>query len=233
MSIVLATNLSVSPSVTRHLFVSGYFRRHAQRDVTRYPVEFVAVRRKLRGVEVTLEIESVAIRVIGQHFLEWTNVLVVQSLEYRRCRVVHASWIDSTYAPSNVCSCICSLDTHFIWIRRTFAQVRRSSWQRRQTLQACTHTHTHVHFEGGMYSIEVIERDPGKIFDDAINEEFAHPRRILSLSCCQLQDVGFSSASNCTWSERIIIIVVVIIIITIIVIIITFCKHIFSRNHLS
>lgn len=45
---------------------------------------------------------------------------------------------------------------------------------------------THVHFEYGMYAIEVIERDPGKIFDDAINEEFAHPRRIRSLSCCPL-----------------------------------------------
>ena len=64
------TNLSVSPSVTRHCTLPGHVGCHAdaQRDVTRYPVDLVTVRWKSCGVKPTLKVKESTVRVVTQRF---------------------------------------------------------------------------------------------------------------------------------------------------------------------
>ena len=67
-----------------HLFVSGYVGCHAdaQRDVTRNPVNPGTVRRKVFGVELTLEVEGGSVRIVLQRFGH-SDVLVCQTFEHR------------------------------------------------------------------------------------------------------------------------------------------------------
>ena len=53
---------------TLHLLVPRHVRCHAdaQRNVTRYPVHIVTVRRKLCGVKPTLQVKHGAVRVVAQ-----------------------------------------------------------------------------------------------------------------------------------------------------------------------
>ena len=83
---------------TLHLFVSRHVGRHAdaQRDVACHPLDIIAIRRKLCGVEPTLEIKGGSVRVVMQRFGD-SNVLVVQTFEHRRSRIVHAAGIDPTH----------------------------------------------------------------------------------------------------------------------------------------
>ena len=83
--------------MTRHVTRScpGTFEADAQRNVTRDPAN-LAVGRKVFGVEPTFEIKSGSVRVVPQRLVH-SDVLVVQSFEYRRRGMVHASRKDSTY----------------------------------------------------------------------------------------------------------------------------------------
>ena len=78
--------------------MSGHVGCHAdaQRDVTRNPVDLVTVHRKLFRIEPTLKVKGGSVRIVPQRFGD-SDVLVVQTFEHRRSRMVHATRIDPTH----------------------------------------------------------------------------------------------------------------------------------------
>ena len=83
---------------TLRLFVSRHFGCHAdaQRDVTRHPLDLVAIRRKSCGVDITFKIKSCTGQIIAQRFGK-NNIFIIKTLKNRRRRMVDASWVDSTH----------------------------------------------------------------------------------------------------------------------------------------
>ena len=83
---------------TLHSLVSGHVRYHAdaQRNVTCYQVDLVAIRRTLCGVKPTLKVKRRAVRVVAQRLGD-SDVLIVQTFQHGRSRVVHAARIDSAH----------------------------------------------------------------------------------------------------------------------------------------